>query len=84
LASLEWNSGAACLYFHDKKWSEYRVLSPSGTPSFPEEIRAQISRGEAKPAPQEECIEKSIAFKAVKESLEIGERPNWLEYRHVG
>lgn len=83
LLSLEWCANGACLYFHDEKWSEYRVLSKNRSVQFSPEVRAAISHGEEEPAPHEECIEKSIAFSAVRESIKNWERPTWLEYRYV-
>ncbi|WP_428818667.1 hypothetical protein [Microbulbifer sp. MCCC 1A16149] len=83
LLSLEWCGNGACLYFHDENWSEYRVLSKNSSVQFSQEVRAAISHGEENPAPHDECIEKSIAFSAVRESIKCWERPTWLEYRYV-
>ncbi|WP_394132203.1 hypothetical protein [Marinobacter nauticus] len=81
--SLEWFSEGAALIFHDENWSEYRALKPDNSPSLPESIRIQISHGEAQPASDSECISKEQAFKAIREALEKGDRPNWLNYQFV-
>lgn len=83
LVSLEWYSNAAALIFHDENWSEYRALSLDTSELFSEEVRARISHGEPKPTPQEECVTKSLAFRAVREAAENLVRPSWLEYRFV-
>lgn len=81
--SLEWFSEGAALIFHDENWREYRALKPENSTSLPESVRIHISHGEAQPAPDSECITKELAFKAIKEVLESGSRPKWLNYRFV-
>lgn len=83
LFALEWSSDVAALIFHDENWSEYRALKNEKCASFPEEIRKEISHGEAKAADDMECIEKAMAFKAIREALKKGDRPNWLNYKVV-
>jgi len=83
LFTLEWYSEAAALIFHDENWSEYRVLKTAECSYFPADVRMNITHGEVEAMPESECINKALAFKAIRESLENASRPDWLEYKFV-
>jgi hypothetical protein len=76
--------GVAALTFLDGAWSEYRATDPGCPVSATEDQRRALSCGEPTPAPPEVCLRADRAFAAAAEYLARGERPGWLEYRHVG
>jgi hypothetical protein len=80
---LEWSSDVYALIFYDDNASEYRVLSNVILENASEQLRKEISFGESQPLPIKYCISKDIVLRAIKEFLNSGERPQWLEYEFV-
>ena len=78
---IQWAEEYANLMFHDENWSEYRALDPAHPVSANDKIRSKISQDGATPFAAEECLEKTRAFAAVRETLQSGNRPSWLSYQ---
>ncbi|WP_435105916.1 Imm1 family immunity protein [Arhodomonas sp. AD133] len=83
LLSVEWAADYASLIFHDENWSEYRAMDEALVVQPDEQVRARIAHGEARPHPVEECMHRERAFKAIRELIDTGARPEWLSYRVV-
>jgi hypothetical protein len=81
--ALEWAEKCACLIFQDENASEYRALDLTHPIEASQELRLRVAHGEPTPAPLDECMATERAFMAVREYLERGTRPDWLEYRYV-
>jgi hypothetical protein len=81
--SLEWDGAYASLTFHDDAWGEYRAIDHEHPVHSTEDERCNIAQGEPTPLPLEECLDKSRAFRAIREFLNDGARPGWLSYKYV-
>ena len=82
-AAIEWADDVASLIFLDDDWREHRAIDEDMPVNASESVRREISHGELRPHPADECISKSRAFQALQEALESGVRPGWLTYRLV-
>ena len=81
--AIEWDSNFAGLIFHDENASEYRALSGSSNTEATEAIKVKISFGESEPLEAKYCLESEVAFKALKEFLHNGVKPEWLKFEFV-
>jgi len=80
---LEWDSNFSGLIFHDENSSEYRVLSSEPNTEVAESIRNQISFGEPEPLETKYCLANEVAFKALREFMDSGAKPEWLKFEFV-
>ncbi|WP_299769039.1 hypothetical protein [uncultured Pseudoteredinibacter sp.] len=80
---IEWANNTCALIFHDHSDSEYRALSPSEPEDLSVHTRTKISFGEPEALDRKYCMTKEMSAKVVREFLELGVRPKWLEYEFV-
>ena len=80
---LEWSGAYASLTFHDDASSEYLAIDHEHPVHPTEDQRRNIAHGEYLPPPEDECLDKARAFKAIRDFLDRGTRPEWLSYRYV-
>lgn len=80
---LEWDSNFSGLIFHDENSSEYRALSSTPNTQAVESIRNQISFGESEPLEAKYCLASEVAFKALREFMDSGAKPEWLKFEFV-
>ncbi|GAA3927602.1 hypothetical protein [Litoribacillus peritrichatus] len=81
--ALEWDSNFSGLIFYDENSSEYRALSNGPNSEVAESIRNQISFGEPEPLEAKYCLASEVAFKAIREFMDSGAKPEWLNYEFV-
>ena len=75
--AIEWDGDFCGLIFHDESASEFRGLSNSSSIEAPESIRSSINFGEFEPLSTKYCLEVEVAFKALREFLGSGVKPEW-------
>lgn len=80
---LEWGSKFSGLIFHDENSSEYRALSNEPNAEIAESIRNKISFGEHEPLETKYCLTNEVAFKALREFMGSGAKPEWLKFEFV-
>lgn len=82
---LHWYLDYAALSFEDRIYCynaiDHRMYQPG---DIPVKIRTRLNVEDANPTPREECMLKYRAFRAVREFIETGNRPDWLSYRRSG
>jgi len=81
--AVEWDGAYASLIFHDDAWSEYRAIDEAQPVQPTEAQRKRIAHGEPEPHPVAECMDKTRAFRAMREYLGDRQRPAWLKYCYV-
>lgn len=83
LFALEWTGNYAKLIFLDENWSEHHVSDKEQFADPGDTVRTKISHGASVPCNPKECMDKTRAFIAIRETLSSGNRPEWLSYRFV-
>ena len=81
--ALQWCNDFSSLIFLDEDWSEYHVLDKTHPVNPPDSLRLRIDHGNLTPRAIEDCMGKERAFRALREALQTGERPDWVSYRFV-
>lgn len=78
IAALVWQNNWANLLFYDEKWTEYRVIDNNV-----DKTKAILIQENKPSISIEESISKTLAFSALKELINTGKRPDFLEYKVV-
>ena len=81
--AIEWSGEICSLIFFDDAVSEYRAISSNPSRELDDQTRIKVSHGEESPHPLEECLPLSEGLRAIRDFLDSGNRPGWLEYRYV-
>ncbi|MEM7145021.1 MAG: hypothetical protein AAF591_07775 [Verrucomicrobiota bacterium] len=81
--AIEWSGEICSLIFFDDAVSEYRAISSDPSRELDGETRLKVSHGQEAPHPLDECLSLSEGLRAIRDFLDSGSRPSWLDYRYV-